>query len=370
MSFFEIVKPGTHIDFLSRRKVAAAVSVGLIVLGLAAVPLRGFRLGVDFAGGTELQVRFPDGGAIDEGQVRAVVSGLGIENASVVRYGDPSNAEFLVKFANAPRVEAGAPLAAEPALDPVSAGADAEAVDEAAAAQVAEELGGEVAAEEALAGLAEVAPALEATAQGDQVTAVVEALEASLGSVEVERAEFVGPKVGEELRRAGLQSLLWACILILGYIWFRFSFRFAPGAVVALVHDVLITGGIWVLLGLEFDLRVLAALLAIVGYSLNDTIIVFDRIRENMELRTKRDLNEVLNLSVNQTLSRTLLTSGTTLLALLSLLVVGGEVIQPFALAMAIGVLVGTYSSIYVAAPTLLLLENWLGRDEKARAAA
>jgi preprotein translocase SecF subunit len=139
---------------------------------------------------------------------------------------------------------------------------------------------------------------------------------------------------------------------------------------VALVHDVAVTAGIFVILGLEFDLRVLAALLATLGYSLNDTIIVYDRIRENMEARTKADMPEVLNLSVNQTLSRTILTSSTTMLAVLSLLILGGEVIRPFALAMAIGIVVGTYSSIYIAAPVLLFLERRFGEAGHARAAA
>ncbi len=183
----------------------------------------------------------------------------------------------------------------------------------------------------------------------------------------------MGPKVGAELREAGLKAIAIACVLILIYIGFRFSVRFAPGAVVALIHDVSITGSIWILLGLEFDLRVLAALLAIIGYSLNDTIIVYDRIRENMELRTKYDLKEVLNHSVNQTLSRTLLTSLTTLAAVLSLLLLGGEVIRPFAMAMTIGILVGTYSSIFIASPSLLWLETRFGaassgpRGERAR---
>ena len=167
--------------------------------------------------------------------------------------------------------------------------------------------------------------------------------------------------MGAELREDGLKAIAIACLLILIYIGFRFSVRFAPGAVVALIHDVSITSSIWILLGLEFDLRVLAALLAIIGYSLNDTIIVYDRIRENMELRTKYDVKEVLNLSVNQTLSRTLLTSLTTLAAVLSLLLLGGEVIRPFALAMAIGIVVGTYSSIYIASPSLLWLETRFG---------
>ena len=195
----------------------------------------------------------------------------------------------------------------------------------------------------------------------DRIFLLEETLEERIGPLEVQRVEFVGPKVGAELREDGLKAIAIACLLILIYIGFRFSVRFAPGAVVALIHDVSITASIWILLGLEFDLRVLAALLAIIGYSLNDTIIVYDRIRENMELHTKYDLKEVLNQSVNQTLSRTLLTSLTTLAAVLSLLVLGGEVIRPFALAMTIGILVGTYSSIYIASPSLLWLETRFG---------
>jgi preprotein translocase SecF subunit len=170
--------------------------------------------------------------------------------------------------------------------------------------------------------------------------------------------------VGGELRRDGILALAIACVLILAYIAFRFSLRFAPGAVVALVHDVGITAGLFVIFGLEFDLRVLAALLAILGYSLNDTIIIYDRIRENMELRTRHDLPEVLNLSVNQTLARTVLTSGTTLAAVLALLFLGGQVIRPFAIAMVIGIAVGTYSSVFIAAATLLWLETRFGESE------
>ncbi len=198
----------------------------------------------------------------------------------------------------------------------------------------------------------------------DRVVALQAQLERAIGPLTVERVEFVGPRVGEELRRDGLMAIGIACLLILIYITFRFSMRFAPGAVIALVHDLTITASLWILLGLEFDLRVLAALLAILGYSLNDTIIVFDRIRENLEIRTKHDLAEVLNQSVNQTLSRTLITSGSTLGAVLALLFLGGPVIQPFALAMAIGIVVGTYSSIYIAAPTLLWLEKRAGGDK------
>jgi preprotein translocase SecF subunit len=160
-----------------------------------------------------------------------------------------------------------------------------------------------------------------------------------------------------------------SCLLLMIYIAFRFTPRFAPGAVVALVHDVAITSAVWIVFGLEFDLRVLAALLAVLGYSLNDTIVVYDRIRENLALHTRSDLVDVLNRSVNETLSRTLLTGVTSIVAVAALLVFGGEIVEPFALAMLIGIVVGTYSSIYVAAPTLLWLESLRTRSA-ARSAA
>lgn len=294
--FFEIVKPGTHIDFLRFAKPAAALSGLVILVSLAAIPALGFRLGIDFAGGTEVQVSFTGDEPVGTAAVREAVSPL-VPDVSVVRFGDEGSREYLIKFR----------------------GSQGE--------------------------------------KGEVVDRIMTALREQVGEAREDRVEFVGPKVGEELRADGLQALGLAGLMVLVYIAFRFTSRFAPGAIVAVLHDVLVTGGIFVLLGLEFDLRVLAAMLAIVGYSLNDTIIIYDRIRENMELHTKRDLPEVVNLSINQTLSRTILTSGTTLVAVLALLFLGGEVIYPFALAMAIGIVVGTYSTIYIAAPILLLLE-------------
>ncbi|MBW2242338.1 MAG: protein translocase subunit SecF [Deltaproteobacteria bacterium] len=319
----EIIKPGTHIDFLSKWRICVALSLALLAAGLIGVATRGVQLGIDFAGGTEVQIRFHEGVTADEGLIRRVVSGLEIEGASVIRYGKPEENEFLIKFPGERRIDH---------------------------------------EEESQEGT------LAAT--NDRIIALDEALTGEIGPHDRQRVEFVGPKVGAELREDGLRAMGIACVLILIYIAFRFSARFAPGAVVALLHDVLITCSIWVLFGLEFDLRVLAALLAIMGYSLNDTIIVYDRVRENMELRTKHDLKELLNLSVNQTLSRTLLTSITTLAAVLCLLVLGGDVVRPFALAMAIGVLIGTYSSIYIASPTLLWLETRLAGGAGGRAPA
>jgi len=293
---FEIIKPGTHIDFVRFAKPAALLSAALIAISLAAIPIQGFRLGIDFAGGTEIQVNFPGGQPVGEAAIRDAVSGI-VSDVSVVRFGDVPG-EYLIKFRS-------------------SQGEKGEVVDQ-----------------------------------------IMAALRENVGEVREDRVEFVGPKVGEELRADGLRALGLAGLMVLGYIAFRFTTRFAPGAIVAVLHDVLVTGGLFVLLGMEFDLRVLAALLAIVGYSLNDTIIVYDRIRENMEIRTKSDLPEVINQSINQTLSRTILTSSTTLLAVGALLVLGGEVIRPFAIAMTIGIVVGTYSSVYIAAPILLLLES------------
>ena len=321
---FELVPSGTHIDFIGRAKLCATLSVLLILGSLAMVPLRGVQLGVDFAGGTEMQVRFDPGVIADEGLIRTVLAeSNAVKDPSVVRFGEVSSREFLVKF------KGGEEFGPEAAGD-------------------------SIAESEAPLGAASI----------DRVEQVADALTAAIGGLSVERVDFVGPRVGAELRSDGLMALLWASLAILVYVTIRFSSRFAPGAVVAVVHDLLVTAGIFVILGFEFDLRVLAAMLAILGYSLNDTIIIYDRIRENMGLRTTADLVDVLNESVNQTLSRTVLTSGTTLTALFCLYFLGGEVIRPFAFAMLIGVVVGTYSSIYIAAPLLLLLEGRSG-DER-----
>lgn len=332
---FEIIPSGTHIDFIGRRHIAFALSALLFLVAFAAIPIQGVRLGIDFAGGTEVQLRFEDEGA-EEGAIRSVAGACGVADPSVVRYGETDAAEFLIRFRS------------------ISDAASPEAGDTECPLTEAE-----------VARLAAVAEATGADAQTPGTDALVDRLELGLanaiGPLEILRVEYVGPRVGEELRRDGLLAILIACLMILVYIAFRFSTRFAPGAVIALVHDVGVTAGLFVIFGLEFDLRVLAALLAIMGYSLNDTIIIYDRIRENMALHTKHDLLEVLNLSVNQTLARTLLTSLTTLAAVLTLLFVGGEVIRPFSLAMAIGIVVGTYSSTFIAAPTLLFLEMRFG---------
>jgi len=336
---FQLIPSGTKIDFIGKRQIAAAASAALIVIPLllVAVGVRPIKLGIDFAGGSEVHVKFAADVAADEGAIRAVLKDHPeIEDPTVVRFGAASENEFLIKFATES-------LEGEGGESEVAAAGEGAAAGETnAAGEAAAEANGE-----------EALP--------DRVEVLTTLLAAEVGDLTVQRVEFVGPRVGKELQADGLKSLFYASLAILAYVAVRFSSRFAPGAVVAVIHDLLITGGIFVMLGLEFDLRVLAAMLAILGYSLNDTIIIYDRIRENLENRTAVNLPEVLNISVNQTLSRTVLTSGTTLIALSSLYILGGEVIRPFAFAMLVGVVVGTYSSIYIASPLLLVFERWFG---------
>ncbi|MBW2577921.1 MAG: protein translocase subunit SecF [Deltaproteobacteria bacterium] len=342
---FELVPPGTHIDFIGKRRIAVTVSIALLLAGAIAVPINGVKLGIDFQGGTEMQVLFEDQVEVDEGSIRNLIGACGIEDPIVVRYGETDHPEFLIRF------QVGAVANVEGDACPLTP----EQMEVLERAKLAGGGGG------------------DEGEKGETIDKLTYALTNAIGPLvggELERVEFVGPRVGSELRADGVKSLLVACVLILIYIAFRFNTRFAPGAIVALVHDIGITAGIFVILGMEFDLRVLAALLAILGYSLNDTIIIYDRIRENMELRTKFDLVDVLNQSVNQTLARTVITSGTTMVAVLALWILGGEVIRPFAIAMAIGIVIGTYSSVFIASPALLFLERHFGGDAAPAAAA
>jgi preprotein translocase subunit SecF len=354
---FQLVPPDTRIDFLGKSRFAAAFSLAILVAGLVAIPIRGIRTGIDFSGGTELQLRFEPGGPVDEGAIRRALGEAGVGGADVIRFGGGEAREYLLRMAGEiPLLEGAA--AAAPAAEPEAAAEQAapaapgaEAAAEPAAAPPVPEPGPEPAAGE-----------LSPDERRQRLAALEGALESKLGPLEVERVEFVGPRVGAELRRDGLLALVFSWIVILGYVGFRFSIRYGPGAVVALMHDVLVTASVWVILGLEFDLQVLAALLTIIGYSVNDTIVIFDRVRENLTLRTKRELEEVVNRSLNETLSRTLLTAGTVFLSCLALVLLGGPVIRPFSLAMCIGVVAGSYSTIYMAAPVMIWLEERYGR--------
>jgi len=313
---FEIIPSGTNINFLGYRRICLALSMTLIGLGIVAIFVRGsIPMGIDFVGGTEVQLLFSDEVQTDESVIRDVAREAGFADAAVVRFGEIGSNEYSIRFKADPETQ--------------EAGEGDEPVD----------------------GLA----------SNTRIIRLEKAMRTRIGEFTEQRVEFVGPRVGAELRADGANALLYSALAILAYVTFRFNARFAPGAVVAVVHDLAITGGLLVMAGVEFDLRILAAMLAILGYSLNDTIIIYDRIRENMEIHTSVDLEELLNTSVNQTLSRTVLTSMTTIVTLLSLYFLGGEVIRPFAFTMLIGVVVGTYSSIFIASPLLLFLETRYG---------
>jgi preprotein translocase subunit SecF len=279
----------TNINFIGKRKIALVISAILLVLSLASLGLQGLKLGIDFTGGTiiELQNDKP----IILNSVRKNLNTQGFDDFTVAHFG--SSNEILINLK--PTDKSSATLSSE-----------------------------------------------VLSILGD--------------TYQMRRIEFVGPKVGEELTNDGGLAMLYALIGILIYVAFRFEYRFAIGSVVALIHDVIITLGFFSITQIQFDLTVLAAVLAIIGYSLNDTVVVFDRVRENFLTTRKSDSEIIVNDALNQTLSRTLMTSITTLLVLFALFIFGGEIIKGFSIALIIGVIIGTYSSIYVASNTILLM--------------
>ena len=283
-----------NIDFMRLRKPAMMLSGVLMLLSLISLFTFKLNVGIDFTGGSIIEVGYQQ--AVELEPIRNALENQGFGDAIVQHFGSAS--EVLIRLV--------------PDVDKDKAELSSEIIGLLQAANDAE--------------------------------------------IDVRRVDFVGPQVGEELTEDGGLAVLYALIAILIYVAFRFEYRFSLGAVAALVHDVLITLGIFSVLQLDFNLSVLAAILAVIGYSLNDTIVVFDRVRENFRKIRKKTSLEVINISVNQTISRTLMTSFTTLLVLLSLFFLGGEVIHAFAMALIIGVLVGTYSSIYVATTAALLL--------------
>lgn len=295
----EIIRPDINLDFVGKRKIAIIASLVMILIGMVSLLIKGGpEFGIDFAGGTLVQIKFTD--STSAADLRSNLDKLDLRGLTIQQVGDTAN-EFLVRVQ-----ESGENL-------------------------------------ESLAG---------------KIQSTLEA-KYGAGKLEIRRTEMVGPQVGKDLRNKGAQAILFAIIGMLVYITFRFEFRFGAGAVVALFHDVLITLGLMSLLNLEVDLTVIAGFLALVGYSVNDTVIVCDRIRENMGKLHSQPLAEIINRSINETLSRTVMTSGLTLLSVLSLYLVGGSVIHNFAFVLLAGIVVGTYSSIFIASPILLFWENF-----------
>jgi preprotein translocase subunit SecF len=293
----ELIKKPTHIDFMGMFKPALMVSVLLILAGVVSVFMHGgLKYGIDFAGGTLVQLKFESPPAIES--IRSGLKEIGLADSTIQEFGSPDTILIRVERSEGKLEEMGA--------------------------------------------------------------RIKESLEQTRGfaGITVERVEMVGPKVGKDLRQKALLSMVYAIIGIVIYISWRFEFQYAIAAIIALMHDVLITMGAFSVLDKEFTLVLVAAFLTIIGYSLNDTIVIFDRIRENTRRKSKEPLSDIINTSINQTLSRTLLTSGTTLLVVAALFFLGGEIIHDFSFALLIGVVIGTYSSIFIASVFLVYWES------------
>jgi preprotein translocase subunit SecF len=296
----EFIKSDVNFDFVGKMNIGFIVSAILIILSIASVISHGgVNLGIDFTGGSIVQIKF-HGNVTDASGIKDALQPMQFKTVDVQQYGDQVDNEFLIRVS-----------------------------------RVAEKEGG----------------------LSDEMKATLEKSYGA-GTVTIRSSEMVGPKVGKDLRKKGRNAIIAAIICIFFYITFRFEFKFASGAVAALIHDVIITIGAMSLMNKEFNLTIIAALLTVVGYSINDTVVVYDRIRENLRKLRKKKFEDIINKSINETLSRTLLTSLTTLVVLTCLLLFGGGVIHNFAFAMIVGLVVGTYSSMFVASPVVILWQK------------
>lgn len=295
-----LLPEGVSFNFIGRRKIAFALSLLLVVGSIALFGTRGLNLGIDFLGGTMIEVKTEQGLGVED--FREAMSELGLGDVQIQEFGAPD--DLLIRIQRQPGDD------------------DAQQAALATAKQAIDDM-----------------------------------------VIEYRRVEVVGPTVGSELQEAAIYAICFAIGAILIYIWFRFEWQFSVCAIIALLHDVITTIGLFAVLQLEFNLATVAAVLTIAGYSINDTVVVFDRVRENIRKYKTLPFLELTNLAINQTLSRTLMTSVTTLIALIALAVFGGEVIRDFSIALIWGVVIGTYSSILVAVPLLLTLEPHRGEE-------
>ncbi len=298
MRGIEFIPAGTNVNFIKMRTFAFLISAFVVLSSIGLVATKGLNFGIDFTGGTVIEIRTPV--TPDLPDLRTTLNDAGLGVISIQEFGAPD--DLLIRL---PQQE----------------------------------------------GSAEAQTAAIATVRG-----MLDAKYAQAGAVDYRRTEFVGPQVGKELKRQGMYAVLFSIMGIMAYIWFRFEWQYGVAAIVALMHDCVSIVGLFAFTQMEFNLATVAAILMIAGYSINDTVVVFDRIRENLRKFKKKPLSDVLNMSINQTLSRTIVTGVTTLLALIALYLFGGEVIRGFIDALIWGIIIGTYSSIFVASPILLYL--------------
>lgn len=288
-----------NFDFVAKFPLAVIASSILVIGSIALFFTKGINYGVDFRGGAEIQVKFE--GKIDLNELRDSLQKSGFSSSSVQSLGAQGSGEYMIKVA-----------ASDDNLNKVT----------------------------------------------DQITTMLSKDFASL-KPDIQKTDIVGPKAGEQLRISGFQAMIWALLMIMIYIALRFDYKYSPGAIVALIHDVVIIVGIFILMQKEFSLQIVGALLAVIGYSVNDTVVVYDRVREHEEKDGAKKLGSVINVALNETLSRTMLTSITTLIVAIIMFVMGGGVIHDFFFAITLGVIIGTYSSLFVAAPTILFFERF-----------
>lgn len=377
----EFFKPGKTFDIMGRRATFGIASLVLVLASWGLVAFKGLNFGIEFVGGTEALVKFT--GPVEIAELRTSVANTGLDTPEVVTYGLADEGRYFIRSRTQSLLSEAERAAVKTAV--------VAKVGEPTLWDASDETGEEIRARFATPpDEAALQAALDASGLGSggsvgkqaegtnpvyllRLPGVRTRIEAALRKdfgekfASIDRMESVGSAVGAQLRNQGILAVLYALIGILLYISFRFDLTYSPGAVVALMHDVSITVGVFALTGMEFNLPIVAALLAIVGYSLNDTIVVFDRIREARAEGVSSSLEETLNISISDTLSRTLLTSVTTFIAVLAIYIFGGGIIQNFAFAMLVGIIVGTYSSIYIASPFVLKLDE-MRRNRMAQA--
>jgi preprotein translocase subunit SecF len=376
-----IIKQKTNIDFIGKRKIAVFASTIInlgILIGIVTV---GFNLGVDFAGGTVVELKFNH--PITAAQVRERAQRGGLDDVSVQGIGAADENAFLLRMGGVTQLTAESAQKAEAAIAALGEVRNvysdmANGIINFRSATQLTPAAVEQAVESSGTGVQEVRELGEAQGGGFDYQVVASGMADKVFAAmsqgqqtpdfEQRRVDYVGPQVGKQLRNRGIMALLYAMVAILVYVAFRFDFKFGPGALLAMLHDVVMVAGYYLVSQREFNLTSIAALLTIIGYSVNDTIVIYDRIREDMGKYKGKPLPEVINIAVNNTLARTILTSTTTILALVGLLIFGVGEIWDFAMAMLVGILVGSYSSIYIASPlTIWLDERAAAREARAK---
>jgi preprotein translocase subunit SecF len=401
----EIIRPDINYDFMGKWWLFGGISAFAVVTSIILFLYPGLNYGIDFRGGTQIQLSF--GRGIDASRIRGALEKTGFQDSEVVQFGGGRD-EYLITVLQTTPIEERLASRAKRAVASAFArqgmveesfrisssgdqlqirfgeeidAAELERVLRGTGLKVREHREGEHAGTVAEEGAQAVAcdapvcrllPLNEFKYEIDLVgvsSQVLAGLRRQLGERNVNdpvRIIYVGPKVGEQLGKSAIMSLVYACFFIMLYVAFRFDLRFAPGGVIALMHDAMVTVGFFVALQQQFSLPIVAALLTIIGYSINDTVVIFDRIRENLQKHRERDLSMVVNRSINETLSRTLLTNLVVLFTLFAIFFLGGGLIRDFALAMIIGVIAGTYSTIFIASPIVVLFDRWINKRSAA----